>query len=169
MSYDLCKYIGGLTKFNRSQRELPKEHWIDAACVGESTPEKLEIENVRPLTMKAMGHGSRRMRRNDASGFPARKKNGRFVEPRSGGKASDAPRTGDIVIVEVLRGKNAGRHVGRVTVRRDGRALINGKIEVGKNQLLKTHRSDGYNYSYEAAAKLKQGNEKALGHSTSLP
>jgi len=25
---------GGLTKFNRTQQELPKTHWIDAACVG---------------------------------------------------------------------------------------------------------------------------------------
>ena len=28
----------GLTKFNRTQRDLPKAHWIDAACVGRSTP-----------------------------------------------------------------------------------------------------------------------------------
>src|SRR5262250_1265441 len=40
---------GGLTKFNRTKRELPKAHWIDAACVGERTPENLKIENVQPL------------------------------------------------------------------------------------------------------------------------
>jgi HNH endonuclease len=27
---------GGLTKFNRVTRELPKEHWIDAACDGKA-------------------------------------------------------------------------------------------------------------------------------------
>src|SRR5215510_1141924 len=32
---------GGLTKFNRVNRGLPKTHWIDAACVGASTPERL--------------------------------------------------------------------------------------------------------------------------------
>jgi hypothetical protein len=37
---------GGLTKFNRTERELPKEHWIDAACIGLSTPEKLDTTNV---------------------------------------------------------------------------------------------------------------------------
>jgi hypothetical protein len=50
---------GGLTKFNRTKRELPKAHWIDAACVGERTPENLKIENVQPLQIKATGHGSR--------------------------------------------------------------------------------------------------------------
>lgn len=29
---------GGLTKFNRTMRNLPKEHWIDAVCIGKSTP-----------------------------------------------------------------------------------------------------------------------------------
>src|SRR5262249_47128009 len=52
---------GGLTKFNRTRRELPKEHWVDAACIGHSTPEKLEIEGVQPLLIKATGHGSRQM------------------------------------------------------------------------------------------------------------
>ena len=30
---------GGRTKFNRTTRGLPKTHWLDAACVGASTPE----------------------------------------------------------------------------------------------------------------------------------
>src|SRR5262247_566120 len=38
---------GGLTKINRTQRGLPKAHWIDAACVGQSTPEKVEIANAQ--------------------------------------------------------------------------------------------------------------------------
>lgn len=29
---------GGLTKFNRSQQNLQKTHWLDATCVGKSTP-----------------------------------------------------------------------------------------------------------------------------------
>src|SRR5215471_16898481 len=40
---------GGLTKFNRTRRDLPKAHWIDAACVGRETPEKLGLVNVHPL------------------------------------------------------------------------------------------------------------------------
>ncbi|MEB3825952.1 HNH endonuclease, partial [Phormidium sp. CCY1219] len=29
---------GGRIKFNRSGQELTKTHWLDAACVGKSTP-----------------------------------------------------------------------------------------------------------------------------------
>jgi 5-methylcytosine-specific restriction endonuclease McrA len=34
---------GGRTKWNRTKRGLPKTHWVDAACVGASTPEVLHI------------------------------------------------------------------------------------------------------------------------------
>jgi hypothetical protein len=40
---------GGLTKFNRCRQELPKTHWLDAANVGKSTPEKLIVEVAKPL------------------------------------------------------------------------------------------------------------------------
>jgi len=48
---------GGLTKFNRAQRGLPKAHWIDAARVGKSTPEKVEIANVQPLRIIFLSAG----------------------------------------------------------------------------------------------------------------
>jgi 5-methylcytosine-specific restriction endonuclease McrA len=32
---------GGLTKWNRVSRDLPKTHWLDAVCVGQSTPESI--------------------------------------------------------------------------------------------------------------------------------
>ena len=44
---------GGLTKFNRTRRGLPKGHWIDAACVGQSTPEKINMTKITPLRVKA--------------------------------------------------------------------------------------------------------------------
>ena len=37
------------------QRNFPKTHWLDAVCVGESTPEDLRLNNVRPLLIKATG------------------------------------------------------------------------------------------------------------------
>ena len=52
---------GGRTKYNRSARQLPKAHWLDAACVGASTPEVLNIEGMRPLVITATGRGSRQM------------------------------------------------------------------------------------------------------------
>ena len=33
---------GGRTKYNRRQRNLPKTHWLDAVCVGES---KMDMAN----------------------------------------------------------------------------------------------------------------------------
>ncbi len=50
---------GGLTKFNRTVRDLPKKHWIDAACVGKSTPDQVHLAGVVPLLITATGHGSR--------------------------------------------------------------------------------------------------------------
>src|SRR5215471_12992887 len=79
---------GGRTKFNRSTRGLPKTHWLDAACVGASTPTFLRVEGVVPLLIKATGRGSRQMCRVDRFGFP-----------RTGPKATRSVlgiRTGDI-------------------------------------------------------------------------
>jgi 5-methylcytosine-specific restriction endonuclease McrA len=61
---------GGLTKFNRINRNLPKTHWIDAACVGASTPGILKLDGIKPVEIKATGHGSRQMCRVDKYGFP---------------------------------------------------------------------------------------------------
>src|SRR5207253_293939 len=46
---------GGLTKYNRTLRGLPKTHWCDAACVGKSTPRELQAMNVSPLLVTATG------------------------------------------------------------------------------------------------------------------
>jgi hypothetical protein len=56
---------GGMTKFNRTRLGLPKAHWTDAACVGASTPEGLDGRGVRPLLIRATGHGSRQLCRMD--------------------------------------------------------------------------------------------------------
>jgi 5-methylcytosine-specific restriction endonuclease McrA len=40
---------GGRTKWNRTTRDLPKTHWTDAACVGESTPQPLKMAGVVPF------------------------------------------------------------------------------------------------------------------------
>ena len=61
---------GGRTKYNRTRLGLAKSHWADAACVGASTPDTLEVIGIRPLGIRAMGHGTRQMCRTDAHGFP---------------------------------------------------------------------------------------------------
>jgi 5-methylcytosine-specific restriction endonuclease McrA len=61
---------GGRTKWNRTRRGLPKTHWLDAACVGDSTPPRLQVKGLVPLAITAMGRHSRQMCRPNAFGFP---------------------------------------------------------------------------------------------------
>jgi len=132
---------GGLTKFNRTKRELPKAHWIDAACVGERTPENLKIENVQPLQIKATGHGTRQTCRTDKYGFPKayRTRKTSFM----------GFETGDIVKANILKGKFSGRHVGRVTIRQRPSFTLNG-FDVHPKYLKRIHRSDGFAYAFGA-------------------
>ncbi len=131
---------GGLTKLNRTQRGLPKAHWIDAACVGKSTPEKIEIEKIKPLRIKAVGHNSRQMCRMDKYGFP-----------RTSAKASRTVkgfRTGDLVKAVVTKGKKQGVYIGKVAVRSSGSFNIvtaRGTVQgIGHRYCRLLHRADGY-------------------------
>ncbi len=129
---------GGLTKFNRTKQELPKTHWIDAACVGENTPEKLKIESVQPLQIRAMGHGSRKFCRTDKYGFPRvhRTRNTSFM----------GFETGDIVQADIPKGKFAGRHVGRLSAVRQRPSFTLNGFDVHPKYLKRIYRSDGFNY-----------------------
>ena len=103
---------GGLTKYNRSVRDLPKAHWIDAVCVGKSTPPKVVVDGVIPWEIKATGHNSRQMCRMDKYGFPRTSAKG----PRT----VKGFRTGDLVEAIVKSGKKIGRYLGRVAIRSSG-------------------------------------------------
>ena len=133
---------GGLTKFNRSQQNIDKTHWLDAACVGKSTP-KLIIKNVKPLLINANGHGSRQSCRTDKYGFPKR-----YV-PRL--KFVKGFQTGDIVKAIVNTGKKVGEYLGRVAVRTTGSFNISTKKElvqgISYRNCICVHKKDGYSYS----------------------
>ncbi len=135
---------GGRTKFNRTQRGLPKTHWLDAACVGKSTPEMLKIDNLQPLIIQASGYGSRQMCRVDKYGFPRTK-------PKSREKKVKGFQTGDIVLAIVTSGKKVGEYIGRVAVRSSGSFNIktaSGIIQGISYQFCKLiHQCDGYNYA----------------------
>ena len=47
-------------KYNRRKRNLPKIHWLDAVCVGQSTSKELKLGNRRPLLIIAAGRGNTR-------------------------------------------------------------------------------------------------------------
>ncbi|KYC39830.1 HNH endonuclease [Scytonema hofmannii PCC 7110] len=133
---------GGLTKFNRTNQELEKTHWIDAACVGKSTPEKLTIKGVKPLLIKACGHGTRQSCRTNKYGFPIR-----HCERK---KIHFGFQTGDIVKAIVTKGKKVGEYVGRIATRATGSFNISTKDSLVEGISYKycttIHKKDGYNY-----------------------
>ncbi|MBD2450120.1 HNH endonuclease [Nostoc sp. FACHB-152] len=133
---------GGLTKFNRTRQQLIKTHWLDAACVGQSTP-ILIIKGIKPLLITANGHGTRQMCRTDKFGFP-----NRYV-PKL--KFIKGFQTGDIVKAVVTNGKKIGEYIGRVAVRSTGSFNISaqkGLIQGINYKFCKSiHKKDGYSYS----------------------
>jgi 5-methylcytosine-specific restriction endonuclease McrA len=145
---------GGRTKWNRTQRGLPKAHWIDAACVGVSTPEQVICVGIVPLAITATGRHSRQMCRTNAYGFPdkAPKATSRVV----------GMRTGDLVraVVPALSIK-VGTYVGRLAVRATGSCNI--KTSTHTVQVIHIrycrplHRADGYNYQKGEAALPPHG------------
>lgn len=133
---------GGLTKFNRSRHKLEKTHWLDAVCVGKSTPENLDVSEIRPLLIKAMGHGSRQMCSVNKFGFP-----------RTSAKSSKIVKgfqTGDMVKAIVTKGKGIREYTGRVAIRKSGSFNIKINIStiqgIGWKYCEKIHAADGYLY-----------------------
>jgi len=50
-------------------RKFPKTHWLDATCVGASTPLVLKIGRVKPLRVMATGWGNHKICGTDKYGF----------------------------------------------------------------------------------------------------
>lgn len=136
---------GGLTKYNRTTRHLPKTHWLDAVCVGRSTPEHLATSPVAPLLIKATGHGMRQMC-GVKDGFP--------IRHRKRQKVHHGFQTGDLTRAVVPTGKKAGTYVGRVLARATGSFDLltqTGRIEgVSARYCKPIHRNDGYSYQIGA-------------------
>jgi 5-methylcytosine-specific restriction endonuclease McrA len=135
-------WTGGRTKFNRTQQKYPKDHWIDAACVGEKGQCVFIPSTLRPLIVKACGRGSRQMCRVDRFGFPRTRSKQK--------KVIFGFKTGDLVKVIVTQGKKAGTYLGRVAVRASGN--FNVKTHAGTVQGINyrycrlVQSSDGYHY-----------------------
>ncbi len=133
---------GGLTKYNRGQRTLPKTHWLDAACVGKTTPEHLETSQVTPLLIVATGHGNRQMCGVNEHGFP--------IRHRQRHKVHFGYQTGDLARAEVKKGARAGTHVGRVLARASGSfdlvTTAGHQAGISYRYCRPIHRNDGYSY-----------------------
>ena len=136
-------WTGGRTKFNRCQQSFPKEHWIDAACVG-ITGSSIQIpKHMRPLEIKAQGRGTRQKCRVNRYGFP---RTGAKSEKRSKGF-----QTGDLVKAKVTQGKKKGNYRGRLAVRKTGNFNIKTKTSTVQGISYKycklIQRDDGYCYN----------------------
>ena len=141
---DTTTYEAWLTKYNRDELGLPKEHYYDALSVGE-IPSKFNFLTDKILQISAKGRGSRQMCSMYKFGFP-----------RTSAKASKPVKgfqTGDIVKAVVTRGSKQGEYLGRVAIRSKGSFNIetkNGLVkDIGYKYCHLIQRGDGYSYNYK--------------------
>lgn len=135
------------TKMIRILSELPKLHWIDAACV--NTTFTVILRTLQPLRVKCNGHGNKQFITMNEYGFP--RKNYAPKMERKDWKAGD--------IIRVTK-KDGSSKIGRV--KKAGKELayipFGGKETSFTSKNAKPiHRSDGYRYSFIAIdSKLLQ-------------
>lgn len=128
---------GGRTKFNRIKQGYQKDHWVDAACVGESGSQVIIPKTITPLIITAKGRGSRQKCSMNQYGFP-----------RTGPKKYKRVKgfqSGDIVKAIVTKGKKIGTYIGRVMVR------ASGSFDIGSGEKKVSGISYKYCYIYQRA------------------
>ena len=140
---DTTTHDSWLTKYNRDELGLPKEHYYDALSVGDVASYKFFTNKV--LQISAKGRGSRQMCLMDKYGFP-----------RTSAKASKSVKgfqTGDIVKAVVTEGSKVGEYLGKIAVRSSGYFNIQTKTQVvqgiGFEYCHIIQRGDGYSYNYK--------------------
>ena len=143
---DTTTHSSWLTKYNRDELGLSKQHYYDALSVGNIQDYKFLADKV--LQISAKGRGKRQMCRVNKYGFP-----------RTSAKAFkivEGFQTGDIVKAIVTKGSKQGKYFGRVAVRSSGRFNIetkNGLVkDIGYKYCHLIQRGDGYLYNYERRA-----------------
>jgi 5-methylcytosine-specific restriction endonuclease McrA len=156
-------WSGGRTKYNRTRQGYEKDHWVDATCVGESGVAVHIPADLRPLSIKAMGRGSRQMCRVDEYGFPR-------TSPKSR-KRVRGFQTGDMVRAiaptpatgSKRGGKKAGTHVGRVAIRSTGSFRVGTTDGISWKYCSLVQRADGYEY-YQGLLPTPSMGRPAIPH-----
>ena len=142
---DTTSHDAWLTKYNRENLNLPKEHYYDALSVGE-IPTKFDFSTDKILIISVKGRGSRQMCRVDKYGFPR-------TAPK-GSKSVKGFQTGDIVKAVVTKGKKQGTYLGRVIIGSGGYFNIDyGKDVVDGISHKYCHliqKGDGYTLRYNS-------------------
>ncbi|NEO18813.1 MULTISPECIES: RNA-guided endonuclease IscB [unclassified Moorena] len=126
---------GAQTKYNRINFGLPKQHWIDAACVGDV--EALVLKTSQPLLVTCIGPGGRQKAALNKYGYPIRHNP---LKPIKGWI------TGDIA-------KHQKLGIGKVTPRSKGSFGFTPLGEKGykscrPQDISAVHRKDGYIYRF---------------------
>ena len=136
-------YSGGRTKFNRTQSGVPKDHCLDALCVGDV--DRVSAYPATQTVWRATGRGQHRRTNVDRYGFP------RGYLSRQ--KVIHGHMTGDIVRAVVPRGKYRGTHVGRAAIRQSSVDIYGtgGILAQGINHKHVTviQHTDGYQHTTE--------------------
>ncbi|NEO91695.1 MAG: HNH endonuclease [Moorea sp. SIO3G5] len=126
---------GAQTKYNRTKLRLPKQHWIDAACVGGI--ETLVLRTSQPLLVTCIGQGGRQKAALNKYGYPTRHNP---LKPIKGWT------TGDLA-------KHQKLGIGKVTPRSKGSFGFTplgtkGYKSCKPQDISAIHRKDGYIYSF---------------------
>lgn len=141
--YVVSTGTGGMTKFNRQLHSIPKDHALDAVCVGAPIEQPIVNYAIPVLEVKCMGRGSYQRTRLNKYGFP------RGYLMRN--KSVHGFQTGDMVVAQVTTGSKIGTYKGRVAVRASGSFNIQSKeglvqgISYRYCRLLE--RSSGYGFN----------------------
>jgi len=142
---------GGRTKYNRQRLGIPKEHALDAACVG--TVEQVFDWQKPTLRIKATGRGSYKRTRLTAHGFP------RGYLMRS--KSVHGFQTGDMVRAIVPKGRKEGVWQGRAAIRKTGSFNIQtpaGAVQgISYRHCQLMQRADGYGYHLNPTTTKEAG------------
>jgi len=140
---DTTTHDAWLTKYNRNELGLPKEHYYDALSIGNVQDYKFLTDKV--LQISAKGRGSRQMCLMNKFGFPR-------TSPK-GSKLVKGFQTGDIVKAIVPKGLNRGEYLGRVIIHSSGYfdikindCLVHG---IGHKYCSLIQKNDGYSYNYK--------------------
>ena len=132
---------GALTKLNRRLCGVPKEHWLDALCAGETRGAVFD-ERMQILEVYCAGRGQYKRTRTDRYGFPV----AYFMRT----KRPHGVGTGDIVRMSVRGGKHPGLWTGRAAAKNSGAVVLQmPEFQIGgraKNCTILA-RNDGYGYS----------------------
>jgi hypothetical protein len=139
---------GAQTKLTRHEQQIPKDHCLDALCVG-VVEQPITGWNIPVLTIKAMGRGSYQRAQ-------VVNKSGLIGSHKTRVKVHFGFQTGDMVKADVPKGKNQGVHVGRVAVRSKPSVKItgkHGKVDgINQKYLTLIQRGDGYEYKQNRIA-----------------